>query len=132
MMLPVAEVTMLEMWKMTEAEHEIAVAELQHQPRVPEVSEVPRLEVSGMSEPQCEGTVVEPPEMPRLERPRSSNEAIVVELEAVVAQVQLRHGVPRELPNTEAAVSCLGWLRYHRQRRHDSREHHHFAHRGAP
>jgi hypothetical protein len=38
--------------------------------------------------------VVEVPEVPRLERPRLSNEATVVELEALVSQVQLRPDVP--------------------------------------
>jgi hypothetical protein len=39
-------------------------------------------------------TVVEVPEVPRLERTMLSKDATVVELEAVVAQVQLRPGVP--------------------------------------
>jgi hypothetical protein len=130
-MLPAAELAMLEMRHMTEPEHKVAVAELQHQPRVPEVPEVPRFEVRGMSKPECETSVAQVPEVPRLERPRLSNEATVMELEARVSQVQLRHGVPRELPETESAISCFGWLRRH-QRRYDSSEHHHFAHRGAP
>jgi hypothetical protein len=54
MIVPAAEVTVLEMRHMTEAEHKIATAKLQHQPRVPEVPEVPRLEVPGKSEP-CAG-----------------------------------------------------------------------------
>jgi hypothetical protein len=131
-MTPAAEVTVLEMRHMTEPEHQVAVAELQHQARVPELPEVPRLKLRGMSKPECKTSVAEVPEVPRLERPRLSNEATVVEFEARVVQVQLRASVPREMAKTEAAVACLGWLRHHPQRRHDGCEHHHFAHRGAP
>ena len=92
-MVPVAEVTMFER-HMTEPEHDVAVAELEHQTALAEVPEVPRLEVWGMSELECETMVVEVPEVPRLERPRLSNEATVVELEALVSQVQLRPDVP--------------------------------------
>ena len=49
MRVPMAEVMVLEKRHMTEPEHKVAVAELQHQPRMPEtrvaeVPEVPRLE----------------------------------------------------------------------------------------
>jgi hypothetical protein len=37
--------------------------------------------------------VAEVPEVPRLEGTMLSNEATVVELEAMLSQVQLRHGV---------------------------------------
>jgi hypothetical protein len=62
-MVPVAEVRMLEMRHMIEPEHEIAIAELEHQPPLPEVPEVPRLEVWGMPELECETTVGEVPEV---------------------------------------------------------------------
>jgi hypothetical protein len=61
-----------------------------------------------------------------------SKDAAVVELEAMVSQVQLRPRVPREMARTEASVTCLGWLRRYCQCRHDSCEHHHFAHCIAP
>ena len=131
-MAPVAEVTMLEMRRIAEPEHEVAVAELEHETALAEVTEVSRLEVWDMSELECETIGAEVPEVPRLERPRLSKEATVVELEAVISQVQLRHSVPREMSRTEAAVPCLGWLGDDSQRRHDSCEHHHFAHRVAP
>jgi hypothetical protein len=94
MMVPVAEVMMLEMRHMAEPEHEIAVAELEHQSPLPEVPEVPRLEVWGMPELECETGVIEVPELPRLEGTGLSQEATVVELRAMVSQVQLRAGVP--------------------------------------
>jgi hypothetical protein len=70
MMVPVAEVTMFER-HMTEPEHEVAIAKLEHQTALAEV-----------------------PEVTRLERPRLSKEATVVELEPVVSQVHLRPSVP--------------------------------------
>jgi hypothetical protein len=70
MTVPVAEVTMFER-HMTEPEHEVAIAELEHQT-----------------------TLAEVPEMTRLERTMLSKDATVVELEAMVAQVQLRASVP--------------------------------------
>jgi hypothetical protein len=85
-----------------------------------------------MSELGSETTVGEVPEVPRIERTMLSKDATLVELEAMVAQVQLRASVPREMAKTEAALTCLGWLRHHCQRRHDSCEYDHFAHRGAP
>ena len=69
-MVPVAEVTMFER-HMTEPEHDVAVAELEHQTALAEV-----------------------PEVTRLERTMLSKGATVVELEAMVAQVQLRASVP--------------------------------------
>ena len=50
MMVPVAEVAMLEMRHMAEPEHDIAVAELEHQTALAEVPEVSRLEPWDMSE----------------------------------------------------------------------------------
>jgi hypothetical protein len=79
---------------MTEPEHKIAVAELEHQTALAEVPEVPRLEAWGMSELECETTVVEVPEVPRHERAMLSEDATVVELEARVSHVQLRPSVP--------------------------------------
>jgi hypothetical protein len=64
MMALVAEVMVLEMRHIAEPEHEIAVAELQYQPRPPEVPEVPRLEVWGMPELECKTTVVEVLQVP--------------------------------------------------------------------
>ena len=64
MMVPVAEVMMVELRDMTEPEHEIAVAELEYQPALPEVPEVPRLEVWDISELECEAAVAEMPEVP--------------------------------------------------------------------
>jgi hypothetical protein len=84
MLVPVAEVTMFER-HMTEPEHDIAIAELEHQPALAEVPEVSRLEPWEMSEV---------PEVPRLERTILSKDATVVELEPVMSQVQLRRGVP--------------------------------------
>jgi hypothetical protein len=86
-------VTMFER-HMTEPEHEVAVAELEHQTALGEVPEVSRLEPWGMPELECRATVAKVPEVPRLERPRLPNEATVVELDAMVSQVQLRHSVP--------------------------------------
>jgi hypothetical protein len=85
MMVPVAELMMLEMRHMAEPEHEVAVAEFEQQTALAEVAEVSRLEVWDMSELECETTVAEVPEVPRLEGPRLSQEAPVVELEAMVS-----------------------------------------------
>jgi hypothetical protein len=94
MMVLVAEVTMLEMRHMAEPEHEIPVAELEHETALAEVPEVPRLEVWDMSELERATTVAEMPEVPRLERTILSKEAPVVELEAIVSQLQLRASMP--------------------------------------
>jgi hypothetical protein len=123
-------VTMFER-HMTEPEHEVAIAELEHQTALAEVPEVSRLEPWDVSELGRKTTVAEVPEVTRLERPRLPNEAAVVELEAMMSQVQLRPRVRREMARTEASVTCLGWLRRYCQCRHDSSEHHHFAHRVA-
>jgi hypothetical protein len=56
----------------------------------------------------------------------------MVELEARVSHVQLRPGVPREIPEAEASVTCIGWLRRHSQRRYDGCDQHDRAHRLAP
>jgi hypothetical protein len=93
MMVPVAEVTMFER-HMAEPEHDIVVAELEHQPALAEMAEVSRLEPWEMSELGRETTVAEVPEVTRFERTMLSADATVVELEAVVAQVQLRASVP--------------------------------------
>ena len=93
MMVPVTELTMLER-HMAEPEHNIAVAELEHQTALAEVPEVSRLEPWNMSELGSKTTVAEVPEVPRLERTMLSKDATVVELEAMVAQVQLRASVP--------------------------------------
>jgi hypothetical protein len=85
-----------------------------------------------MSELGCKTTLAEVPEVPRLERTVHSKDTTVVELEAMVSQVQVRRRVRREMARTEAAVTCVGWLRRHCQCRHDSCEHPHFAHRVAP
>jgi hypothetical protein len=73
---------MLKMRHMTEPEHEVAVAELEHQTALAEMTEVPRPEVWSTSE------------VPRSERPRLCKKTIVVELEALVSQVQIRPSVP--------------------------------------
>jgi hypothetical protein len=130
MMVPVAEVTTLEMRHMTEPEHEVAIAELEHQTALAEVPEVSRLEPWDVSELGRKTTVAEVPQVTRLERTMPSEDATVVELEAMVSQVQLRRRVRREMARTEASVTCLGWLRRHCQCRHDSCEQHVFAHRG--
>jgi hypothetical protein len=91
---------------MTEFEHSVPVAELEHQAALAEV--------------------------PRLERRTLSKDATVVELEAMLSQVQLRPRVRGEMARTEASVTCLDWLRCHCQSRHHSCEHHHFVHRVAP
>jgi hypothetical protein len=127
-----AEVTVLETRHIAEPEHDVNVAELEHETALADVPEVSRLEPWDMFELECETTVVEVPEVTRLERPRLPKGATMVELESLVSQVQLRGSVPREMPKTEAAVACLGWLRRHCQCRHYSCEHHHFAHRVAP
>jgi hypothetical protein len=93
MMVRVAEVTMFER-HITEPEHEVAIAELEHETALAEVPEGPRLEVWDMSEFECKTTAAEVPEGPRLERPRLFKEATVVELEAMVSQVQFRPSVP--------------------------------------
>jgi hypothetical protein len=94
MIVPMAEVMMLEMRQMAEPEHEFAVAELEDEAAVAEVPEVSRLEVWDISELEGETTVAELADVPRLERPRLSKNPPVVELEAMVAQVQLRASVP--------------------------------------
>jgi hypothetical protein len=114
MMVPMAEVTMFER-QMTEPEHEVAVAGLEHQTALAEVPEVSRLEPWDMSELGWKTTVAEVPEVPWLERPRLPNEPTVVELESVVSQVQLRPSVPWEMAKPEAAVTCLRNLRCHPQ-----------------
>ena len=93
MMVPVAEVRMLQR-HMTEPEHEVAAAELEHQTALAEVPEISRLEPWDMSELECETTVAEVLEVPRIERPMLSKEATVLELEALLAQVQVRASVP--------------------------------------
>jgi hypothetical protein len=129
MMVPVAEVMMLEPRRMAEPEHDVAVAELEHETALAEMS---RFEMWDMSELECETAVAEVPEVPRLERSRLPKEATVVELESVVSQVQLRASLPREMAKTETAVTCLGWLRRHCQRRYDSCECHDLAHHSLP
>jgi hypothetical protein len=47
-----------------------------------------------MSKPECETTVVEVPEVPRLERPSLPKAATVVELETILSKVQFRGSVP--------------------------------------
>ena len=113
MILPVAELTMRER-HMAESKHDIAVAELQHETVLAKVTEVSRLEPGGMLNPECEITVAELPrlelwgmselerettavevsEVPRLEPTMLSKHATVVELEAMVSQVQLRPSLP--------------------------------------
>jgi hypothetical protein len=85
-----------------------------------------------MFELERDSTVGEVPEVPRLERTMLSKDATVVELEAMMSQVQLRPRVPREMARTEASVTCLGWLRRYSQRRYDSCGQYHLAHRVAP
>jgi len=92
LLVPVAELTVLEMPHVPEPEHDVAVGKLQHQPGLPEVS---RLKPWRMPELEPKTTALGVPEVPRLERPRLANEApAVVQLEALVSQVQLRRGVP--------------------------------------
>ena len=50
MMVPVAEVMMLETWDVAEPEHEVAIAELEQKTALAEVMEVSRLEPWDMSE----------------------------------------------------------------------------------
>jgi hypothetical protein len=92
MMVPVAEVTMLER-HMAEPEHEVAVAKLEHQTALAEVTEVSRLEVWDRSELECETAVVEVPEVPRLERPSLPKATTVVGLETMLSKVQFRGSV---------------------------------------
>jgi hypothetical protein len=94
MMVFVSEVTMLEMRHMTEPEQEVAVPKPEHTTTLAVVTEVSRLEVWDMSELECETTVAEVPEVPRLEWPRAPKEATVVELGTMVSPVQLRPDVP--------------------------------------
>ena len=93
MMVPVAEVTMFER-HMTEPEHEVAIAELEHQTALAEVPEISRLEPWDVSELGRKTTVAEVPEVARLERTMLSKDATVVDLEAMLSQVQLRAGMP--------------------------------------
>jgi hypothetical protein len=90
MMVPVAEVTMFER-HMTESEHEVAIAEFEHQPGLADGTEVSRLEPWDMSELECGTTVGEVPEVPRLERTMLSKDATL--MEAMLSQVQLRSGM---------------------------------------
>jgi hypothetical protein len=64
MMVSVAEVTMREMRRTTELEHEVAIAEPEHQAALAEITELPRLEVWRMPELECKTTVIEMPEVP--------------------------------------------------------------------
>jgi hypothetical protein len=61
-MVPAAEATVLEMRHMTEPEHHVAVAKLEHQTALAKVTEVSRLEPWGLSELACKTTVVEVPQ----------------------------------------------------------------------
>jgi hypothetical protein len=63
MMMRVAEVTVLER-HVTGPEHEVTVAELEHQTALGEVPELSRLGVWHMSELGCKTTVAEVPEVP--------------------------------------------------------------------
>jgi hypothetical protein len=92
-MVPVAEMTMFER-HMTEPEHEIAIAELEHQTALAEVPEISRLEPWDVSELGRKTRVAEVPEVTRLERTMLSKDATVVDLEAMLSQVQLRAGTP--------------------------------------
>jgi hypothetical protein len=58
--MPVAEVTMLEMRHMAEPQHEIPVAELEHETALAEVT---RFELWSMSEPERKAMAVEVPEV---------------------------------------------------------------------
>lgn len=109
MAMPVAEQVALEARNMAEPEPEIADAELEYEPSVAEVTEVPRLEL---------------PMLPK--------ETASVELEAMVRPVKFCAGVPREMPKTEAAVAGLGRLRCNSHRRQHGCEHQNLAHRPAP
>jgi hypothetical protein len=61
MMVPLAEVTMLEMRHITETKHEVAIAKLEHETAPAEVT---RFKVWGMAELECRTTVVEVPKAP--------------------------------------------------------------------
>ena len=93
-----AEVTVLETRHIAEPEHDVNVAELEHETALADVPEVSRLEPWDMSELECETTVVEVPEVTQLERPSLPKGATMVELESLVSQIQLRGSVPRAPP----------------------------------
>jgi hypothetical protein len=89
-----AGVTVLETRHIAEPEHDLNVAELEHETALADVPEVSRLEPWDMSELECETTVVEVPEVTQLERPSLPKGATMVELESLVSQVQLRASMP--------------------------------------
>jgi hypothetical protein len=78
--------------------------------RVAEVPEVSRLELWNMFELERDSTVGEVPEVPRLERTMLSKDATVVELEAMMSQVQLRPRCPEKWrepkPRSPASAGC--------------------------
>jgi hypothetical protein len=64
MMVLVAEVTLLEMRRMAEFEHEIPIPEVEHETAPAEMPGVPQLEVWSLPELESKTTVVEVPEVP--------------------------------------------------------------------
>jgi hypothetical protein len=89
-----AGVTVLETRHIAEPEHDLNVAELEHETALADVPEVSRLEPWDMFELGCKTTVAEVPDVPRLERTMLSKDATMVELESLVSQVQLRASMP--------------------------------------
>jgi hypothetical protein len=98
-----------------------------------EVRDMPEFEFEApvVAEPEDETLVVKVTEVPRLEMPRLSEEAMV-ESETMVPHVQLCARVRCEMPKAEAVVACRGRLRSHPQHRQDGCEQHDPAHHVAP
>jgi hypothetical protein len=109
MAAPMAQMAPLEMRQGSELQKEAAVAELEHQAAVPEVTEVTRLEVSVMAE-----------------------RVAVVVLEAMEGQMHPAAWGRREMAEAERALAGLARLRCQSQSHQGCREYHESAHRLAP
>jgi hypothetical protein len=97
------------------------------------------LEVRDMAEPECETSVVAEPtlvaeatEGPWLKVAVLPEEAVMVELKAMMRQMKSRAGVWWEMAETEGAVTRLHYVRCHSYRGQDSCKDQGLAHHFAP
>src|SRR5919106_1636571 len=122
----------LEAREVAEFEREIPVAEFEHESPMAEVTEVPRLEVWGMSELEHEILMAEVTEVPRLDVSVFAEDAPLMELEAMMRPMKFCASMWGEMAEAYAAIAGLNRLRRHRNRRDHCCRHQDPAHRLAP
>jgi hypothetical protein len=115
-----------------ELEHDIALAEFEHEAALSKVAKTSWLAKCDMPELENEIPVVEATEGPWFETLRLRKEAAVVEIKAMLSQLQRWAKVAIEMARTKPALICLGWLRPHSQRCHYRYAKHDLGHRVAP